>query len=151
MKKMTRKGFVVMGAAASTLVIGGGVAFAYWTSSGSGTGSAAAGTTTSVDITQTGAIEGLYPGGDPVDITVDISNPDSAAVTLFALATTVTGTNDPGCTAADFVIDDTWAGGTVAGNGSLSVTVGTIQMLDRAGVDQNGCKGAAIDLAFDAT
>lgn len=152
MKRMTRNGYILTGTAAAVLVLGGGVAFAFWTSSGTGTGTAAAATTASVDIAQTGSITGLYPGGPAQTISIEITNPNSSAVTLTGVTASVSGTSDAGCTADDFSISGpVWGGGTIAGGAVQSASSATISMLDRAGVNQDACKGATINLAFAAS
>ncbi len=153
MKRMTRKGVVITGAAAFAVVVGAGAAFAYWTSSGTSTGEAAAGTTASVTIAQdvTPPITGLYPGGPAQDVAIDITNPNAAAVTLTTVTTTVTGTSDPGCTAADFQVSDTWSSQTIAGGATVDYpAVATIAMKNTT-ADQNACKGVTINLAFSAS
>ncbi len=151
MKRMTRTGYVIAGTTAAALVLGGGIAVAYWTSSGTGTGTAAAGTTSAVTIAQTGSITGLYPGGDPATISIDITNPDASAVTIANVAATVSGTNKTGCTAADFTISgNAWDGGTIAGGATQSASDATIAMVN-ATTSQDACKGATVNLAFAAS
>ena len=152
MKRMTRTGNVIAGTAAAALLLGGGIAVAFWTSSGTGTGTAAAGTTSEVTIDQNGSIAGLYPGGSAVAISVDITNSNASDIKLGGVTATVVSTSDAGCTPGDFVIgDSTWGGGTVTGGGgSITVNAGTIRMVN-ASTNQNACKGATINLAFSAT
>jgi hypothetical protein len=153
MKRMTRKGVVITGAVTALAVVGAGAAFAYWTSSGTSTGEAAAGTTASVTIAQdvTPPITGLYPGGPAQDVAIDITNPNDAAVTLANLTTTVTGTSNAGCTAADFQVTDAWTTTAIAGGATVNYpAVATIAMLN-TGSDQDACKGVTIDLAFSAS
>lgn len=152
MKRMTRSGYIATGTAAAVLVFGGGAAFAFWTSSGSGTGTAAAGTTADVSITQTGSITGLYPGGPAQTISVDITNPNAGDITLAGVTASVSSTSDAGCTAADFSISGpVWSGGIIAGGAVQAASGATITMLDRAGVNQDACKGVTINLAFAAS
>jgi hypothetical protein len=151
MKKLTRTGTIVV-AGTATLALASGVAFAYWTSSGSSTGPAAAGTTSSVTIAQTGTITGLYPGGPAQTIAIDITNPNAGAVTLAGVTATVSGTSDPGCTALDFAISGpVYGGGVIAGGAITPASGATISMLNRTAVNQDACKGATINLAFAAS
>ena len=152
MKRNTRNSYVLMAAGAAALLLGGGVAFAFWTSSRTGTGTAAAATTESVDITQSGSITDLYPGGPGRTISIDIANANDSAVTIDEVTAVVDGTSNPGCTDADFAISGpVYAGGTIAGNATVTATDATISMLDRAGVNQDACKGVTIDLVFNAS
>ena len=82
MKRNTRNSYVLMAAGAAAILLGGGVAFAFWTSSGTGSGTAAAGTTDSVDISQVGSITGLYPGGPGQTISIDAAYVDERLAPL---------------------------------------------------------------------
>ena len=152
MKRLTKTGSIIAGATAAALLLGGGIAVAYWTSSGTGTGSAAAGTAASVTVTQSGTVTGLYPDGPAQTITVVVANPNDAAVNLAGVTAAVSGTDQAGCTAADFEISGpAYAGGTVSGNGSVTSSAATIRMINDVGRNQDACKGATVALAFTAT
>lgn len=159
MKRITKRSSIIAVTAAATLVVGGGVAFAYWTSSGSGTAEAAvANSTGNLTVAQDGTISGLYPGGDPVDVNVIVSNPTNAAIGFSDVTITVTGTEkpagtpNPGCTPADFKITDTpYAGEVVAAGGATAVIAPKqIQMLE-TGANQDPCKGAVVKLSLSAS
>ena len=66
-----------------------GIAFAYWTTTGSGTGSATTGTAASVVVKQTGTPTGLYPGGSSA-LSGTFDNPNSGAVFVTAVTASVT-------------------------------------------------------------
>jgi len=151
MKKLTRTGYVVTGVAVAAVLVSGSVAFAYWSTNGTGTGEAAAASVTdSVGIAQLDALTGLYPDGPSQDITVTITNPNDSDVTIGGVTSVVTGTSDPGCTAADFEIIDTVADIDVpGGGGSQTATVGTIAMIE-TGANQDACQDVTIFLAFTA-
>src|SRR4051812_26049757 len=85
--KGSRKYGIVAGTVAAVL-IGGGVAAAYWTTGGSGTGTAAAGTSANVTVAQTSTISNLYPGGpsSPVAFTITNSNPGPVYVGAVTVA-----------------------------------------------------------------
>lgn len=151
MKRNTRNSYVLMGAGAAALLLGGGVAFAFWTSSGTGTGTAAAATTDSVTVTQVGSITGLFPGGPGQTISIQIANPNASAVTIGAVTAAVSGTDKVGCTAADFSISGpVYGGGTIAGSGVQAASGATISMINDLARNQDACKGAVVSLAFTA-
>lgn len=152
MKRMTTGRYVVAASAAAGLVLLGGAAFAYWTSSGTGTGTAGAGTTSAVTIAQTGSINGLFPGGTAQPVNFTITNPGTSPVTLAAVAVSVTDTTDSGCTAADFTVTQpTDIAGSIAGsNGTKSSSTATIAMKE-TGANQDACKGVTVHLAFAAS
>ncbi len=156
MKRLTRTGYVIAGATATAVLVGGGAAFAYWTSSGTGDGSATAGTTTSVTIDQVGTpITGLYPDGPVQNIDVEITNPDASDVEIGAITTAVdsiTGAGPGGCTAGDFNVVSVYGGGTIPGGQAVTVpAAATIKMINRPLVNQDGCKGVTVILSFTAS
>jgi hypothetical protein len=131
------------------LVVGSGVAYAYWTSGGSGNDTAGVGTNTPLTVAQTNLITGLVPGGSSaVDVTV--TNPATFTQSFTQVVITVTGATG-GC-------DITWfTGSTVtaapnpsvlAANGGTEALVGSVSMTDLAGTNQNSCKNATLTLHF---
>jgi len=140
-----------MAAGAAAILLGGGVAFAFWTSSGTGSGTAAAGTTDSVDITQVGTITGLYPGGPGADISIEIANPNDSDVSIGDVTAAVVSTSDPGCTDVDFDISGpVYGGGTITGGGTQAASGATISMVNDALRNQDACKGVTVTLEFTA-
>jgi len=159
MRKLgSKKRFVLIASTTAAVLIGSGVAFAYWTTTGSGTGTAATGTTSLVTVNQTGAaITGLYPGGSAVNVPFNIVNSNVsgqyiATVALSVTNTTIAGVPQAGCTAADFTVTNGTIGAVVP-NGTTNYATGngaTILMKD-TGVNQNACKGVTVNLAFAAS
>lgn len=151
MKRNVRNSYVLMAAGAAALLLGGGVAFAFWTSSGTGEGTAAAGTTDSVDIEQVAAIAGLYPGGPGQPISIEIANPNDSDVSIGDVTATVSGTDKVGCTADDFAISGpVYEGGTIAGGATQPAAGATISMVNDTERNQDACKGASVTLEFTA-
>jgi len=150
MRRMTRKKYLVAGTAVA-VIASGGAAFAYWTSNGSGDGSATTGTDTPWAVTVADVdLDNLTPAGPSDTVTFAIKNDGSGVQHLSSAVASVTGTSDPGCTAADFSVStttvsaqDVAAGATV--NGSF-----TVQMID-TGVNQDDCKGVTVDLEVAAS
>jgi len=149
----SKKRFALIATTVAAVFVGGGIAVAYWTTTGSGSGSAATGDSSTVTVTQTNTIDGLYPGGPAQDIDLHISNANASAQHIDTVAITVSGTSDPGCTDADFTVTDATIGDDVASGGddyAGSATGATIAM-NETGVSQDDCKNATVDLAFDAS
>lgn len=111
----SKKRVAVIGALTAVTLVGGGTAFAYWTTSGSGTGSA----TTSAGapaLTITGdAPDAMFPGDSPQPLVVTVLN-NAANSARVAGVTAVVSTNVSGCTGSDFKINDTPAGSAVTLN-----------------------------------
>jgi hypothetical protein len=163
-RTIPRKTLIATLAVSTVIVVGGGIAFAYWSTTGSGTGTVGVGTNTAVVVTQDGSPGGLVPGGaaQPIDFTV--TNP--SATTPVQIRTVVIGFGSgfvAGCSAADFVLvqPSKPSVGTplaLAAGASLSFTsVGsatataptgaTIAMVNSAS-NQDGCKSSSVPLSF---
>jgi hypothetical protein len=157
-KHVNRKKRVFAIVTAAVLVLGGGsAAFAYWTTTGSGTGSATTGTTVNWTITSTTAGAALTPGG-PIDTaTFIVTNPGTGVQNLAAVTAAVANADGTpwvavsGCSAADYTVGTpTFSTGNVNPGATVTGTV-TIQMINRAAVNQDGCKLATVPLYFTAS
>jgi hypothetical protein len=152
--KFTKKRVLTVLSIAGVLAVAG-VAYGYFTASGSGTGSASVGNASG--ITLSGTITGtLYPAGDPASVSVDVTNPGSASqhvgsVKLDSITTdadhstcdvSVGGTN-PAFTMANIPVNQTLAAG------DTTTVSGSLQMND-TGASQNDCQGAALTLHFSS-
>jgi hypothetical protein len=152
--KTSRKFAVVAGTVAAVL-IGGGVAAAYWTAGGTGTGSATAGTSTALTVTQVGTSSNLYPGGpsSPVNFSIANSNAGPAYVgsVTVGIANVVKAGGAPAgtCDATDFsLVQPTAINASVpTGPTSFSPSGATISMNNKAS-NQDACKGATVNLTF---
>ena len=155
-KKPSRiKRIAVVGGTTIALV-GGGAAFAYWTTSGSGTGSASTGTSSAfgVQVEQVNLTD-LTPGGPTDTVHFTVSNNNSGAQRLQAVVAKV-GTADgtdwsvTGCSTADFTVSaPAFTAGDIASGGSTSGTF-TIQMVNSTS-NQDGCKGVTVPLYVSAS
>jgi hypothetical protein len=137
---------------------GVGVAFAYWTSDGTGTGTAETGTSQDVVIHQTSTISAMGPGVAAQELSGDFDNPGPTDATVTTVTVSISSISDAGlggCDAGDYVI--TGAAMTVTGN-PIAVGLGvgawggaTIAFLDSETENQDGCKGATVNLAYVAS
>lgn len=142
-------------AGAAIVAIGAGTAFAYWSTTGSGSGS---GTTSAgasnLTITQTSTIANMYPGDTAQAITGSVkNNAENAAyvnTVTVSIASVDKATGAVGdCDASDYtlanpvvtVATDLAAGATKNFNGP------TIKFNNKA-ANQDGCKGATVNLAY---
>lgn len=139
-------------AAITAVILTSGIAFAYWTSTGSGAGSA--GTKTAITVTLTGnAVSNLVPGA-PQSITGTVTVSDSATSAYIGTVTPVikTGTGfttfNTGCTASDFTLTPAVVNAQTSA-GATGVAFGSIVLTDTA-ANQDGCKGQALVLAFSS-
>jgi hypothetical protein len=132
--------------AAVTIIalVGGGIAWAYFTTTGSGTGSASTGTSSTVTLHGTASTT-LYPGtSSTVNFTVD--NPSSGHQFVGTIHLASVTTDKPGCVVADYTMPDVVANQDVpSGNGTAITATGTLSMAN-TNVSQDNCKNAAVTL-----
>ncbi|MBT2538301.1 hypothetical protein [Arthrobacter sp. ISL-69] len=142
---------------AALLAVGGGAAFAYWTATGTGNTTTTAGASSNFTITSSVTGGALSPNGPTQTFTFVVTNPGTGVQKLSAVAATVAATDGTAwtavanCSAADFTVGTpTFTATEIPANGTVTGTV-TLQMIDRPGVNQDGCKGATVPLRFAAS
>ena len=146
---------VVTGVA--VVAIGGGMAFAYWTSTGVGTGNAVTGSSSNFTVTSVAAVgDPLTPGGTTQSVGFTVANPGSGSQSLSNVVVTVANADGsdwvavPGCSAADFTIGvPAVVFGEIAGGANVPGTV-TVAM-NNLPSDQDACKGVTAPLYFVAS
>lgn len=142
---------------AALVAVGGGAAFAYWTSTGNGTGAAQTGTTEPFTVTETEVTGGpLSPGGPSQTVEFDVTHAGTGVQRLNSVVVKVANadgsawTSVTGCSAADYTVGTAAiTGGDIAANATKSGTV-TITM-NNLETNQDGCKGQAVPLYFTAS
>ncbi len=141
MRKLMHKRVLIPVLAIAALAFAG-VAYAYFTSSGTGSGTASVGTDAGVTISPVTFDSTLFPGSSTaVHFTVNNTSADtSAKVDKVVADGAVTGL-PAGCLAADFHFADVSVGATIAPGGTASGS-GTLSM-DNTAANQDACKGAA--------
>ena len=147
----------IIGTTVALVAIGGGAAFAYWTTSGNGSANTSAGTNKSFTITSTAAGDPLSPGGPIQTFTFTVSNPADAGVQKVSAVTAAVLTSSggdwtsvSGCSAADFTVGTPSFTATELAPGASTTGTVTLQMKNRTGVNQDGCKSASVPLYFTA-
>jgi hypothetical protein len=137
------------------VVVGGGAAYAFWTTSGSGTGSAATGSTVPITVVQTSTLNPMFPGDTAQTLTGNFDNPNAGPVHVASVTVSISSvTGGAGaCDATDYTL--TGATMTVnadvpSGNGQGAWTGATLQFNNKAS-NQDGCKGATVNLAYTAS
>ena len=139
------------------LVLVGGAAFAYWTTSGNGTGlGTTRSTVAALTAVQTSTVSNLQPGGTAQALSGNFNNTNTgpvyvASVTV-AISSVVDSNGDPivGCDGTDYTL-----GGEVmtvgqqvpAGTGVGSWSGATIAFNNKS-TNQDACKGATVRLAY---
>jgi hypothetical protein len=145
MRKLNKK--IVVGTAAAAVVLaGGGVAFAYWTTSGSGTGNATNASANGVVVLHASFLAGLTPGGSaPVSFTADNVGTSSLRVGTVSTVVTASGT----CDASWFSVADVVENQTIAAGASgVALTQGGSIVFADSADNQDACKSAIVTLTL---
>jgi hypothetical protein len=151
---MSKKRTKVVAIAVACTVLGGGAAFAYWTAGGSGTGSASTSAGVSaLTAVQTSVVSNLQPGGAPQTLSGTFLNPNDAPVfvtSVTASISSVTPATGLTCAASNYLIaNGTMLVGAEALADDTSTWGGaTIAFVNNPLVNQDGCKGAVVNLAY---
>jgi hypothetical protein len=162
MRKSTKITAAVGGAAIALAT--GGVAYAYWTTSGSGSSTAGTGTDAGVSVVNTVPVTGMYPGDAAHALPFDLSNPGPGKQFVHSVVISVDSVMKGtavanGCSAADFditqpaLVDLDLAKNVVVGGVTTypySSTSGAISMKN-ASTNQDGCKNVVVNLKYTAS
>ena len=154
-RKNTRKRVAAVATGAALTFIVGGVAFAYWTTSGSGTGSAATGSTVPLTI-NSAPVTGLFPGATAKPITGTFGNTNAGSVHVSGMTVTVSAVSPaqadsakPACTAADFtVVNPTTFTADVPVGATVGTWSGASIALNNTAANQDNCKNVTLTLAL---
>lgn len=155
--KRTKKVGLLGGA---LVLVGGGVAVAYWTNTGSGSGTASTGTNSPVTIVQTSTITGIAPGSGNHALSGTITNPNPGPVYVNDITVSVgsvtaaDGSALPAgaCEADDYLITgspidfNTQA----AADDTTAWSGASISFVNEAAENQDGCKNAKVNLTYSS-
>jgi hypothetical protein len=141
-------------AASAAVLIGGGVAVAFWTAGGTGSGSVTTDTTQALTVIQTSQLTKLTPGSPAVPLSGMVLNPNHFTVHVNAVTAAVGNMPGTGCDPAWFDIT-----GTVAPMEAVFNTDPTLNRLNlwsglnialrnESTVNQDGCKGLAVPIVY---
>ena len=155
--RKTQKIAIVAGSTAGALALGG-VAFAYWSSTGTATGS---GSTSSgaadLTISQTTVLNAMYPGDTAQNLVVNVKNNATNKARVVGVTGYVT-TDKTGCDGTDFLLGGlisseitpvalAWTTQELAHNASDNAT-STIQFNNKGDANQDACKGATVTIHY---
>jgi hypothetical protein len=154
---ITGRRIIAVLAAVVIVGAGGGMAYAYWSSTGDAAGSATTGTSTAFVVTTlpaTGAP--LTPGGPAQSVAFTVANPSTGSQNLSSVVATVANSDGSpwtavtGCSAADYsvgtpdiVLGQIAPGGSVAGTVAVS--------MNNLSSNQDACKGVTVLLYIVAS
>ncbi len=135
-------------------------AFAFWSSTGAGTGSAATGDVAAITVVQTSTVSGLAPGLAAETLSGNFDNPNSGPVYITSVTASIDSVTKAGgapagtCDATDYTLSNAvMAVGAEVPSGTAqgAWTGATIAFNNKAGVNQDACKGATVNLAYSAS
>jgi hypothetical protein len=143
---------LLSGVAVVVALVMAATAVAYWTSSGEGTGEAKANYASATFEVSSAAVEGLYPGANPV-VTVKVKDKDTnQAEFLTKLEAEVEKTSVAECKKEWFVVSPaSQEPKVVVAHGETKEYTVHLEMKEEAAVNQNACKGASITLKYKAS
>lgn len=134
-----------------------GGAYAYWTAGGTGTGTATVGTVNAITVNQTTVLTAMYPGDSPQTISGTFTNTNSGPVYVPSVTASIQSVVKAGgapvgtCDATDFTLASATAtvnAQVASGTGVGTWTGPTIQFNNKAGANQDACKGATVTLGY---
>jgi hypothetical protein len=154
-----RKSTKILGALGASAVVlsTAGVAYAYWSTSGTGTGSATTDAgAANLTVTHVSAPTNMAPGVPAGSFAVDVTNNAAATAMVNKVVVTissVTGSNitpTTPCTADDYTLSGTLtnAAGQLANGQTASFTGGSLSFNNSPTANQDGCKGATVHLLY---
>lgn len=159
MRRMTMRRITIVGATVGAVLLTGGVAFAFWSSSGTAAGAAEV-APDAVDLTVAQALPALgllTPGGTPQNVTVTVTNPSGTAIELTDVTVSVDDVVEDAaavgsCNPLDFEVLDNglYNGEVLDANGDSTTFVAATLQLTETNQNQDACKGAVLVLGLTA-
>jgi hypothetical protein len=145
--RLTKKSKIIALAAILGLT-SSGVAYGYWTTSGTGSTTTTTGNVVGVTVNETTSVTNLYPGGPAQPLAGNFDNGNAGAVYVTSV-TAALGTLPTGCLPADFTIGGLAnVGAKVAAGAGKGSWSGLTITMNNTGVSQNGCKASSIPLVL---
>jgi len=154
--QLKKRRLIPVALAILVLVVGSGVAYAFWTAGGTGSGTGSMASPASVTATSAG-LTAMYPGNASQPIVITITNPSTTQSVHVAQVLVAVGDSTPtGCDGTNFTLAANpvliGAGGAdIPALGTLTLsgtyTPPTILMKNLA-TNQNICQGKTINLTF---
>jgi hypothetical protein len=150
LRGITRKAVVLVTAGALAVI--GGVAFAYWTNTGTGSGTATTGSNDAITVNQVSTITDLGPGRPAQTLSGNFDNPNDNQVFVGSVTAEVTGTDVAACDASNYTVAGSApvAAEVPSGTGVGTWSGLTIQFNNKPTVNQDACKNAVVSITYTA-
>jgi hypothetical protein len=154
----SKKRVAVIGAITAVTLVGGGTAFAYFTTTGTGTGAGAVGTATALVLTQksitysNAATDNNLLPGTSADVTFTVDNPSSGVQRLGTVSLAGFTSDKPGCNSDD---QSTWftavplpVNTDYIPGANQPVTGKMTIKFENKSAPQDACKGATLEFNY---
>ena len=163
MFKLNSKIAVAGLAAGTAAVLASGVAYAYWTSSGSADGSSSTTNPSSavIVVAQTVGASNLAPGAAAETLHGTVTNPASSANNFYVTqvvasiksVTKAQGAANGTCDATDYTLSNATmtVGSDLAPGASANFSGATLAFNDKLNASQDQCKGATVTITYTAS
>ena len=154
-----KRRFLPAALAILVLVVGSGVAYAYWTAGGTGGGSAkAADSVSNVTVNQTTVLTPMFPGDTAQTISGNFTNTNAAPTYVTTVTASIASVTKAGgavagvCDSTDFTLGTpvvTVAALIPVGSPEITVTwTGPTLHFNNKATNQDACKGATVALTY---
>jgi hypothetical protein len=154
MFKITKKKALVAGIATVVVVGGASAALAYWTTSGSGDGTASTSAgAANLTVTQVSAPSNMAPGVAAGGVSVKVTNGQPNTVQIDSVTVSIQSvTGGAGsCDPTDYTLSNatmTNGAGELTAAGFSTFSGATLGFNDKPTTNQDGCKGATVNLHY---
>lgn len=146
-----RKKKIAAIAAATTMVMGGGVAWALWSASGSGSATATALTAQTITVNAVTGSASLYPGASDGDLSFTLTNPNPYPVQFTSMTAGTVTSGNPSCAASNVTVLPATGLTLNVGANSTSSTLTIPNVVSMASAAPDACQGVTFTIALTLT
>ena len=138
------------------LVVGTGVAYAYWSAGGAGDGTGATGTSTALTVNQSTVLTAMFPGDTAQTLSGTFTNASSGTVhvtsvtaSLLSVTDTPGGAVSVGCSVADYTLASaTMSAVQEVAVGTGGTWTGATVHFNNTTANQDACKGVTLNIHY---
>jgi hypothetical protein len=156
MRILSKKAMAIFTTGA-VVVVGTGVAYAYWSAGGAGDGTGATDTSTALVVNQTTVLAPMFPGDVAQTLTGTFNNTSSGTVhvtsvtaSLASVTVTPGGAAAVGCSVADYTLANATMSAIqeVAVGSAVGTWTGATVHFNNTTANQDACKGMTLNIHY---